>query len=60
MDCDRFTNNAELSTAAVFACVKPTEAVVNSGHTTVFILRSLGQFGQQLQVSLLGSDSIQT
>jgi hypothetical protein len=45
---------------AVVACDEPTDTVGNSGHAKDFILRSLGQFGQQLQVSLFGRDSIQT
>lgn len=36
--------------AAVVACDKPTDAVSNSGHSKNFILRSLGRFGQQIQM----------
>ena len=59
MDCGRFKNDAEWSTAASVAGDERTAAVGNSGRTGDFILCSLSQFGQQVEIGLLGRDPIQ-
>ena len=41
------------------ACDERTAAVGNSGHTSHFILGSLSQFGQQVEIGLLWREPIQ-
>ena len=59
MDCGRFKDDAELSTAASVACDERTAAVGNSGRNGDFILGSLFKFGQQGHVRLLGRDFVE-
>ena len=54
MDCGRFTNDAELSTASVVACDEPTDAVGNSGRTTNLILCRVFHARQIGMVELIG------
>ena len=54
MDCGRFTNDAELSTALVVACDEPTGAVGNSERTRNIILGRVFHAQQIGIVELIG------
>ena len=58
MDSGQVAKGAELSTAASVACNERRAAVGNAGHNKNVILRGLGQFGPQGQISLLWRDTI--
>ena len=54
MDCGQVANSAELSTAPVFACDEPTDAVGNSGRTSDIVLGHRFHARQIGMVKLIG------
>ena len=59
METGRFTDDAELSTAAVGACDDATDAAGNSGRTRDFILRGPLQLRRVAKVFLIGRGPLQ-